>query len=60
MALITNAPRNATVRAVTPVELAVLGKRNFIDMMKLLPATEESILNTVKLRALSRDQFPSG
>jgi hypothetical protein len=56
MALIANAPRNATVRATTPVELAVLGKRNFIDMMKLLPTTEESILSTVQSRALSRDQ----
>lgn len=56
MALIGNAPRNATVRALSPVELAVLGKQNFIDMMKLLPVTEESILSTVKARALVRDQ----
>ncbi len=55
MALITNAPRNATVRASSSVELAVLGKRNFIDMMKLLPVTEESILSTVRSRALGRD-----
>ena len=54
MALIADAPRNATVRAVTQVELAELGKRNFIDMMKLLPVTEESILSTVRARALSR------
>lgn len=60
MALIANAPRNATVRAVTPVELAVLGKQNFIDMMKLLPVTEESILSTFRRRALSRDQSSSG
>jgi hypothetical protein len=56
MALITNAPRNATVRALTPVELAVLGKQNFIDMMKLLPVTEESILSTVQSRVVSRDR----
>jgi hypothetical protein len=56
MALITNAPRNATVQATTQVEVAVLGKRNFIDMMKLLPTTEESILSTVQSRVLSRDQ----
>ena len=60
MALIAEAPRNATVRAVTRVELAELGKRNFIDMMKLLPVTEESILSTVRARALSRDRSDSG
>jgi hypothetical protein len=59
MALIADAPRNATVRAITPVELAVLGKRNFIDMMKLLPVTEESILGTVRTRALSRSHTVS-
>ncbi len=59
MALITDAPRNATVRAVDSVELAVLGKQNFIDMMKLLPVTEQSILGTVRARALSRGHTES-
>jgi CRP-like cAMP-binding protein len=52
MALISNSPRNATVRTITPVELAVLGKRNFLEMMKLIPETEEAILNCVKERAM--------
>ena len=55
MALISNATRNATVRTVSTAELAVLGKRNFLNMMRLLPETEEAILSTVRQRATSRD-----
>jgi len=55
MALISNATRNATVRTVSTAELAVLGKRNFLNMMRLLPETEETILSTVRQRATSRD-----
>jgi CRP-like cAMP-binding protein len=51
IALIANSPRSATIRAVTKVELAVLGKRNFLNMMRLLPTTEEAILQTVQERA---------
>lgn len=52
MALISNTPRSATVRTIAPTELAVLGKQNFLDMMRLMPATEEAILNTVRERAM--------
>lgn len=51
IALIADAPRSATIRAVTEVEVAVLGKRNFLSMMRLIPATEEAILQTVRERA---------
>jgi CRP-like cAMP-binding protein len=51
IALIADAPRSATIRTVSTVELAVLGKRNFLNMMRLLPTTEESILQTVQERA---------
>ena len=51
IALIANAPRSATIRTVSEVELAVLGKRNFLNMMRLLPTTEEAILHTVRERA---------
>lgn len=53
IALIADAPRSATIRTVTAVELAVLGKRNFLNMMRLIPATEEAILQTVQERATS-------
>jgi len=51
IALITDAPRSATIRAISAVELAVLGKRNFLNMMRLVPSTEEAILRTVQERA---------
>jgi len=54
MSLISNAPRNATVRTSVPVELAVLGKGNFLKMMELMPGAEETILSTVQKRAMER------
>jgi len=51
IALIADAPRSATIRTVSQVELAVLGKRNFLNMMRLIPETEEAILQTVQARA---------
>jgi hypothetical protein len=54
MALISNAPRNATVRAVTPVRLAILGKENFLTMLSLMPNTQEDIMKTVNMRAMKR------
>ena len=50
IALVTNQPRTATVRTVSQVEVAVLGKENFLTMMRLLPASEEVILDTVQTR----------
>lgn len=54
MALLGNQPRNATVRAVTDVRLAVLGKRNFLLMLSVLPSTEKDIMQTVHQRALQQ------
>ena len=51
IALIADAPRSATIRTVSQVELAVLGKRNFLNMMRLIPETENAILQTVQERA---------
>ena len=53
MALIHNAPRNATVRARTRSTVAVLGKRNFAIMLTLMPSTEEDIMKTVNERAMN-------
>jgi hypothetical protein len=52
MALLGDAARNATVRATSAVELAALGKENFLSMMRLVPTTEEAILATVRDRAM--------
>lgn len=53
IALIADAPRSATVRTLTSVELAVLGKENFLNMIRLLPTTEEEILETVQARVMA-------
>jgi cyclic nucleotide-binding protein len=54
MALISNAPRNATVRSVTPVRVAILGKQNFLTMISLMPHTQEDIMQTIHMRAMSK------
>ena len=58
MALLGDAPRNATVRTISAVELAVLGKDNFLHMLTLVPATEEAVLATVRERALATRATP--
>jgi CRP-like cAMP-binding protein len=55
MALLDGAPRNATVRTLAPVELAVLGKDNFLHMLRLLPAAEQEVLGTIRERAMAAD-----
>ena len=54
MALLRDAPRNATVRAVTKTDVAVLGKGNFLTMLNLMPSTQEDIMKTVNERAMSQ------
>jgi CRP-like cAMP-binding protein len=53
MALLTDQPRNATVRALAASELALLGKQNFLSLMAVLPATEHDILTTVQRHAMA-------
>ena len=52
IALVTNQLRTATVRTTSQVEVAVLGKENFLNMMRLLPTTEEEILHTIQTRVM--------
>jgi hypothetical protein len=54
MALLTNAPRNATVRAAGETRVAVLGKSNFLTLLSVLPTTKEDILKTVHARAMQQ------
>lgn len=51
-ALITSKPRNATVRAVNATKLAVLGKKNFLTMLNLLPSARQDIMLTMTERAM--------
>ena len=55
IALITKQPRTATICTLSSVEVAVLGKENFLNMMQLLPATEEEILHTLQTRVAEDD-----
>lgn len=52
MALITSSPRNATVRTVNATKLAVLGKKNFLTMLNLVPSARTDIMGTVTERAM--------
>lgn len=52
VALISRAPRNATIRAATQTQVAVLGKTNFLTMLGLMPATQEDVMHKVKERAM--------
>ncbi len=52
MALLSNQPRNASVRALTKTTLAVLGKSNFLTLLKFLPETQEDVIDTIRERAL--------
>ncbi len=54
MALINNAPRNATVRAASKSTLAVLGKQNFAILLKLMPSAQGDIMKTVNERAMAQ------
>ena len=54
MALLSNEPRNATIRTTAETELAALGKHNFLTMLSILPSTEENILKTIQKRAMER------
>jgi len=51
MALLSNAPRNATVMAEKETRVAALGKDNFVKLLSVLPQTKEGILRTVQDRA---------
>lgn len=51
MALLSDEPRNATVRAVKETRVAALGKDNFVKLLAVLPQTKESVLQTVQARA---------
>jgi hypothetical protein len=50
MALLADAARNATVRAVTPARVAALGRHNFLMMLQVIPSVHEDILKTVQQR----------
>ncbi len=60
MALLSGQPRTASVRALTPTKVAVLGKQNFLTMLQMIPSTREDILTTVQERAMRSARLSEG
>ncbi len=54
-ALLTEGPRNATVRATRLTKLAILGKENFLALCKMVPAARQDILKTARERSSVRE-----
>jgi len=54
IALLSDAPRNATVRAVAPTKLAALGKANFLTMFNAIPSAHQDILKTIQQRVMKQ------
>lgn len=50
MALLSNEPRNATIRASEACSLSVLGKRNFKTLLEALPSMRDQFLITAQTR----------
>jgi hypothetical protein len=50
MALLSNEPRNATVRARTSLVTEVIGKENFLSMMRAVRSAREDVTKTVEKR----------
>lgn len=52
MALLSDASRNATIRAKVETRVAILGKANFVAMCTLLPSAQEDVMKTAQQRAM--------
>lgn len=52
MAMLSDEPRNATVRAIRLTRVALVGKENFLAMLRVAPSTEKDILSTIQSRAM--------
>ena len=55
LALLDRAPRNATVSAVTPMELAVLGQREFSGLIDDVPGFSHKLLAGLARRLRAYD-----
>lgn len=59
MALLSNAPRNAMVRARTRTVAEVVGKENFLAMVNAVRSAREDVMKTVEKRLSRRAQSGS-
>ncbi|MCB1004692.1 MAG: cyclic nucleotide-binding domain-containing protein [Acidimicrobiales bacterium] len=55
MALVDRSPRNATVTAVTPLRVLVLGQREFVGLMDGSPGFARTILAALAARLRDKD-----
>jgi len=55
LALLTRAPRNATVVAETPLEVAVLSRRDFLALLESSPSITQKLLQTLATRLQTFD-----
>ena len=62
LALLDRAPRNATITAETPMELVVLGQREFAGLIDEVPGFAHKLLAGLarRLRAVRRTDRPVG
>jgi hypothetical protein len=51
MALLSGQKRSASARATAPTEVAVLGRANFLAMLRTIPSTREDVMKTFQERA---------
>jgi CRP-like cAMP-binding protein len=51
MALLSGQQRSASVRATAPTEVAVLGRENFLTMLRTIPSTRQDVMKTFQERA---------
>jgi ATP-binding cassette subfamily B protein len=51
MALLTGAPRNATIRTTLPTQLYSLAAADFQDLMERMPAVREAVSRTAEWRS---------
>jgi hypothetical protein len=54
MALLSNAPRNATVRARSTTVVGLMGKENFLSMLSVIRSTHDEVRKTVEQRSADR------
>jgi CRP/FNR family transcriptional regulator, cyclic AMP receptor protein len=55
LSMLTQAPRNATVIAETPLEVAILGRREFLSLLDNSPSITRKILESLAARVQELD-----
>jgi CRP-like cAMP-binding protein len=59
LALVDRSPRSASVRATTPMRLAVMSRRQFLSMVQTIPPVEQRVRDKIAER-LEASEFSKG